>query len=253
MKRQTSSGLWLRRDLLLNMSDSLLVPARFNGPQESGNGGYVCGALAEQLGGAAEVSLRSPVPLDTPLEISKGDDGVRALDGDTLVAEGSAAADFDLEVPAPVSVEEARLASAHYRGKVDGEFSHCFVCGKGREDGFDVFAGEVEGRGVVATPWIPPPWAANEDGNVRPEFVWAVLDCPTYFATYNDAEELPLAFLARLTARIDAPVRAGAEHVVIAWPIGADGRKRSAGSAVLSAEGEVLASAQALLIEPRAS
>ncbi|MGA8219242.1 MAG: hypothetical protein WB771_11805 [Solirubrobacterales bacterium] len=38
---------------------------------------------------------------------------------------------------------------------------------------------------------------------------------------------------------------------MIAWPIGADGRKRHAGSAVLSADGEYLAVARALLIEPR--
>jgi hypothetical protein len=79
-----------------------------------------------------------------------------------------------------------------------------------------------------------------------------VLDCPTYFATYIDVEgELPLGVLARQTASVDGPVRAGDEHVVIAWGIGAEGRKRHAGSAVLSADGEVLAAAQALLIEPR--
>jgi hypothetical protein len=39
---------------------------------------------------------------------------------------------------------------------------------------------------------------------------------------------------------------------VIALPIDVDGRKRQAGSAVLSADGEVLARARALMIEPRA-
>ena len=38
---------------------------------------------------------------------------------------------------------------------------------------------------------------------------------------------------------------------MIAWPIEIDGRKRHAGSAVLTAEGEVLATARALLVEPR--
>jgi hypothetical protein len=85
---------------------------------------------------------------------------------------------------------------------------------------------------------------------VLPEFVWAVLDCPTYFALYMEGE-LPVSVLARLTARIDAPVVAGEEHVVIAWPMDADGRKRHAGSAVLSPDGEALAVARALLIEPR--
>jgi hypothetical protein len=86
---------------------------------------------------------------------------------------------------------------------------------------------------------------------VRPEFVWAVLDCPTFFASHID-QGLGLSVLARLTARIDAPVVAGEEHVVIAWPIETEGRKRHAGSAVLSSDGEALAVARALMIEPRA-
>ena len=77
-----------------------------------------------------------------------------------------------------------------------------------------------------------------------------MLDCPTYFAAYA-GEEGTISFLARLTARLDAPVSVGEEHVVMAWPIDEDGRKRRAGVAVLSAEGEVLAAAEALLVEPR--
>jgi hypothetical protein len=96
----------------------------------------------------------------------------------------------------------------------------------------------------------PPSWTADADGHVLPECVWAALDCPTYFALYTSGE-LPLSVLARLTARIDVRVVAGEEHVVIAWPIEVDGRKHHAGSAVLSAEGEPLAAARALLIAPR--
>jgi hypothetical protein len=90
---------------------------------------------------------------------------------------------------------------------------------------------------------------ADDEGNVLPEFLWAVLDCPTYFALYPDSN--PLSFLAQISARVEAPVKAGAEHVVVAWPIDRDGRKHHAGSAVLSAEGETLAVARALLIEAR--
>jgi len=219
----------------------------------SGNGGYAAGVAASFVDGTAEISLRSPVPLDTPLRVAGEEDGtVRLLDGDLLVVEGRPVDDLDLELPAPVSVEEAREAAGRYRGLLGGEFSRCFVCGREREDGFEVFAGEVEGRGLVASPWTPPQWAADDEGNVRPEFVWSVLDCPTYFAVHRSGE-LPIAFLARLTARIDAPVAAGVEHVVIGWPIEIDGRKQHAGSAILSAAGEVLAAARALMIEPRSA
>lgn len=232
------------------MSESLVIPAEFNGPMDSGNGGYSAGAVAAFLDGAVAVSLRSPVPLDRRLDVVVEDGIARALDGETLVAEAEAARGFEVEVPDPVGLEEAREASTHYRGLLDGPFSRCFVCGRARKDALEVFAGLVEGRDVVASPWTPPPESADEEGHVRPEFVWAVLDCPTYFAVYA-GEEGTIAFLAQLTARLDAPVKAGEEHVVLAWPIAVDGRKRHAGSAVISAEGEVLAAAEALLIEPR--
>jgi hypothetical protein len=85
---------------------------------------------------------------------------------------------------------------------------------------------------------------------VLPEFLWAVMDCPTYFAVYP-GDELPMSFLGRMSARVDGPVAAGEEHVVMAWPLETDGRKRHAGAAVLSADGEPLAVAHALMIEPR--
>ena len=234
------------------MADLLTIPRPFNGPLESGNGGYSAGALAGFLDGPAEVSLRRPVPLQTELDVVRdGGSSVRLMHGEELIAEGTEAEGFAPDVPEAVSLEEARAASERYRAPADGEFSRCFVCGRAREDAFGVFAGEVEGRSLVATPWTPPEWTGDEEGRVRPEFVWAVLDCPTYFALYMDGESLPMSVLARLTARIEAPVAAGEEHVVIAWPLELDGRKHHAGAAVLSADGRPLASAHALLIQAR--
>ncbi|HEU5142672.1 MAG TPA: hypothetical protein VFU04_05890 [Solirubrobacterales bacterium] len=229
----------------------LLIPARFNGPTESGNGGYASGAIAAYVGGSAAVSLRSPVPLDRPLEVKAEEGSARTLDGETLVAEAEAAPDFQLDVPSPVGIEEAREAGSRYRGVHGGQFSRCFVCGLDRDDGLRLFAGEVPGRDLVAAPWTPPEWVADDAAQVRPEVVWGALDCPTYFAAYL-REDLAVSFLGRMTARIDSPVRAGIEHVVIAWPISAEGRKRLAGSAVLDADGKALAVAEVLLIEPRA-
>jgi hypothetical protein len=232
------------------VTDRLVIPTRFNGPLENGQGGYVAGLVAGALEGPVEATLRSPAPLDRPLSRVVEDGTVRVFDGEELIAEGAEVPEFDLEVPDPVSVEDAREAMGRYRGLPDGPFCRCFVCGRAREDGYGVFAGALEDRPLVASTWIPPADAADADGSVLPQFVWAVLDCPTFFAAYMD-EELPISFLARLTARIDAPVAAGEEHVVIAWPLDVEGRKRHAGSAVLSAEGEVLARALALMIEPR--
>jgi len=55
---------------------TMTIPRRFRGPPNSGNGGYVCGMLARQIAGAAEITLRAPPPLETELgvvEVGKGD------------------------------------------------------------------------------------------------------------------------------------------------------------------------------------
>lgn len=234
------------------MSATVEIPERFNGPLDSGNGGYCSGVVAELIDGPAEVSLLSPAPLGRALTVERQTDGrVRVLDARTLVAEGRpASGPVALDVPEPVGLDAARRAMDGYRGLADGPFCRCFVCGRAREDALGVFAGEVEGRQVVASTWTPPEWTAGADGAVRPEIVWSVLDCPTYFAAHVD-EDLSVSFLVRFAARIDGPVAAGQEHVVIGWPIEAEGRKRRAGSAVLTADGELLAVADALLVEAR--
>jgi hypothetical protein len=232
------------------MSQTVTIPGRFNGPLTSGHGGYSSGMIASFVQGQAEVTLRSPVPLDTRLDLTREDDGsIRVLEGETLIAEAASIPELTLKVPEPVSVDQAHLAKSRYRGKPDELFGRCFVCGRGRQDALGVFAGAVDGRELVASPWTPPDWTADEGGRVHPEFVWAVMDCPTYFAVYTAG--LPLSFLGRMTARIDGPVVPGEEHVVIAWPLESDGRKRHAGAAVMSSDGVALAVARALMIEPR--
>lgn len=231
----------------------LSIPQRFNGPLESGNGGYSSGILARHIDGPAEVSLRSPVPLDTQLEIVENEDGsLQMLDGEALIVQARPIGELEVPVPEPVDVDAAREASRRCKSPSEGIFSRCFVCGPAREDSLGVFAGPVEGRDVAASPWTPPDWTADETGEVLPEFVWAVLDCPTYFAAYP-GEGMPLSMLVRQSTRIDGPVAVGAEHVVMAWPIETDGRKRHAGAAVLSTNGDVLAVSRALLVEPRAA
>jgi len=233
------------------VAQTIVIPREFNGPLDSGNGGYCSGVVASFVEGPAVVSLRSPVPLERPMEVLREQDGsVRVVDGERLIAEGRSSDPVDIEVPAPVSVDEARAAMEKYRGLDTGPFRHCFVCGRAREDSYGVFAGKVDGRDVVASTWTPPASAAGNGGEVRHELVWSVLDCPTYFASYID-EDLVLSFLARFSVRIDVPVVAGEEHVVVAWPIERDGRKLRAGAAVLTSEGTTLAVADALLVEPR--
>jgi hypothetical protein len=219
----------------------VIVPGRFNGPPDSGNGGYTCGLVAGLLGGVAEVTLRLPPPLDRELEVVRDDVRLEVRDGGRLVAEAGPV-ELEVDVPAPVSVEEAERASEHYAGFAHHAYNTCFVCGPNRTDGLRVYAGPVEGReGLVATPWTPP-----ED--VTPELVWAALDCPSGWAVDDFQREGVL--LGRMATEIDRLPSPGEPHVVIGWRVGEEGRKRFAGSALLTADGEVLARSRSTWIVP---
>ena len=155
---------------------------------------------------------------------------------------------LELEPPPPVGVEQAQAARSGYIGFHNHPFPQCFGCGPERDegDGLRLFPGPVSGRDIVACVWRPDPALAGENGAVRPEFVWAALDCPTAFAC--DLTGPPIV-LARLTGRIDKPIRAGEQHIITAWRIGQDGRKHHSGCVISTPDGETLALAQALWIE----
>jgi hypothetical protein len=236
--------------------DAVTIPARFNGPPASSNGGYACGVCAALLGTAvAEVSLRQPPPLERPLRVETGSGEVELCDADRVVVEAHGLEELDLEVPEPLSVAAAEQASRAYPWYDDHPFPTCFVCGPERTagDGLRIFAGAVEGRDeLFACEWTPAPDLADEGGQTRPEIVWAALDCPSAVAAAPPAAEpAGPAVLARLTASLEAPVRADEPHVVLSWPLGRSGRKREAGSALLGPDGGVRARARALWVELR--
>jgi hypothetical protein len=221
----------------------LRIDRRFNGPPGSGNGGYTCGLVAGAVGGPAEVTLRLPPPLDRPLAVRRDGERVELLDGEAVVAEGAPAA-VDVEAPAPPSFAEAEAASRRYPGFEVHAFPSCFVCGPEREpgDGLRIFAAPVEGRDLVAAPWTP--------AEVSPELVWAALDCPGAIAVGWDARGATV--LGRMAARVDELPAPGERCVVTAWPLGEDGRKLFAGTALHGEDGRLLAQARQTWIVPRA-
>ncbi len=56
--------------------------------------------------------------------------------------------------------------------------------------------------------------------------------------------------LGRMATEIDRLPTPGEPHVVIGWRVGEEGRKRFAGSALLTADGEVLARSRSTWIVP---
>ncbi len=233
------------------MAESLTVPAHCNGPPGSGQGGYTCGLVAAFVDGPAEVTLRSPPPLERALAVERSDGAVSVRDGDTMVAEGGPAGADELELPEPVSVEEAGAASeaGYERWAGSHPFPTCLVCGPERRppEGFEIFPGELPGSEQFAAPWTPD---ASLGDPVAPEYVWAALDCPTSAPVAHYGDGPPLV-LGRLAARVLAPVRAGLPHAVISWRLGVDGRKRTAGAALFTEAGEAVAWSRAVWIELR--
>jgi hypothetical protein len=237
-------------------ASTVTIPSRFNGPPATANGGYACGAVAGLLDEpAVEVTLRRPPPLDRELLVASRNGGVKLTrDDDSLVAEGRPMEGLALDVPEPITLGSAYEASHRYPWAERHFFPTCFVCGPGREahDGLEIFTGPVAGRTALdAGYWLPSSEWVDAGGDVRAEIVWAALDCPSAVAaTRLGAFQNKPAMLGRLTASVDAPVRPGEPHVVLAWPLARDGRKFEAGSAIVGLGGEVRARARALWIEP---
>jgi hypothetical protein len=234
---------------------ALLIAPRFCGPPGSGNGGYVSGRVAAYLNGPVTVTLRKPPLLDKPMAVERDEEALRVTHDGMLIAEATPAQDGPaLEVPEPVSAQEADAAAGRAAYYADPVFPGCFVCGmdRGPGDGLRIFPGQVAGRQLWAAPWTPDDSVTDDGGTVRREMVWAALDCPSGIAAAEAAglSSATAILLGRMTAALAAPraalPAAGGQCRVIAWPQGRDGRKLTAGSALLGPDGTVLAAASTL-------
>ncbi|MFC1822417.1 hypothetical protein ACFL9T_06890 [Thermodesulfobacteriota bacterium] len=221
---------------------------RFIGIPGVTQGGYVAGVLAGLIDGAAVVNLRRPPPLERELEMVKQQDGaVELRDKGHIVADGGPTS-LNLKIPEPVTVHEARMASQDYPYLKSHPAPNCFVCGTNRADGdgLRIFPGPIAKRDFFAACWIPDASVANSVGHVRAEIVWAALDCPSYFA-FLPTGKLD-SFLVRMRADLPAPISVNREHVVMAWPISEDGRKRLAGVAIYDIESKLCAIGETLWV-----
>ena len=223
----------------------LVLRRRFRGPVDSANGGYACGRLAGLVAAdEVEVTLRRPPPLDRPLAIRRKADTVLLLDGEALVAEARPAR-LELELPGPVSLAEAEAAAARHVRVGDAAFRECFSCGVREDgDGLQIHAGPVAGR----EPLHAAVWEVEETGR---EIVWAAIDCSGAYAVGESGRGDVV--LGRMTARVLRVPEVGDRCVVVAWPLGEDGRKLYAGTALFGAAGDPLAWSRQTWIEPRVS
>lgn len=229
-------------------ASAVTVKGRFCGAPDFASGGYIAGLLGRRMDGPARVSLDGPVPVDHPFTIERLlDGGVALTDGATTLAH-AVPATLQLEPPVPVSYAEAEWASERYLGFTEHAFPGCFVCGPARDwgDGLAIYPGPIPGRHLVAAPWAPDPTLFDKHGAVRPEFVWAALDCPTGFALL-EAFGRRRVVLRQLTASLLRPLPVGARWIVMGWPFAAEGQNLLGASAIFSESGELHALASAVL------
>lgn len=225
---------------------TFVIPSRYCGPPQSGNGGWVSGHAAALLtphpGQGVSVRLSTPPPLDRELTVTTVDDVLRVHDGQHPVLEARLVADeAPRGIPAAVSFAEARAAGESYEGLAHHPFPTCFSCGTARErgDGLRLQPGRVPGGdGEYACAWLPT-------DAVDVETVWAALDCPGGWASGIAGRPM---VLGTMTAWVHELPTAGTPHVVMAWQRGAEGRKHHSGTALYAADGHLLAQAQATWI-----
>ena len=242
-------------DTRFDRSDRLIIDPRYNGPNTSGNGGWVSGSLARLLGAASvSVSLRAPAPLAVPMLVRRRDDGSVALENDgTLIAEAGLAP-LELDVPEAPGRDEAEAAGALARKlsaqEANSPYAHCFGCGGARSDGLRIVPGPVGNDGIVATNWTPP-FLADAGDPLSVEATWAALDCSAGFAWMHRLAAGTTIVTARMTAVIDQPLQAGRQYIVIGWPISQEGRKLHAGTAIFDATGKIQARSRQLWLIQR--
>jgi hypothetical protein len=241
---------------------SLTVPSRYNGPPDSGNGGYVAGRVAAVLLAAlgrapvgpgspwVEITLRLPPPLDVELS-SVLDHETAALTvsaAQAVVAEARVL-DAPPEVATPVQpvpLEQARAAHSRYGGLQAHPFPTCWVCGPQRPvgDGYHLRPGAVDADRTACV-WTVDDSATEPDGTVAAAAVWAALDCPGAWTALVDGRPI---VLGRMAAHVlDIPV-AGEQCVVMGQRLASEGRKTFTLTSVYGQDGRGLGHAAATWI-----
>ena len=149
--------------------------------------------------------------------------------------------------PAAPSFETAQTGPDSFPPVETHAFPRCYVCGPERtDDGLCLFTGKPNGYDGVTDVWTPDESLAGEDGLVRPEILWAALDCPGAFAI--GFQDNPMV-LARITAQVHARPAPGDDLIVAGWALYDDGRKHGAATALFTRDGQLLAQSEQLWIE----
>jgi hypothetical protein len=231
-------------------ADTVTIDARFNGPLTSANGGCACGVAARFVPGPAQVALQAPVPLGTALDVDRRHEAVTLRHGDVVVAEARPAPAPDVLPPVRPTAADAATAMRNGWDTRPAVFADCWVCSPTRADGLGVTFGRLPDRPEMTASLVRTgDGIPRVNGHLAPEVAWAALDCVSYSPhLWNVARP---SMLAGMTTELVEPLPAGETVVAVGWPVDSAGRKHHTASALLGADGRLLARARALWITLR--
>jgi hypothetical protein len=212
------------------ISERLVISARFCGPPNSGNGGYVCGCLASHMEGPVAVRLKAPPPKEADLQIEGSAEAGLRLSQEAQVIAQARRADVELTAPRAPSLADAEKASESYVGFTRHPFPSCFVCGPRRPegDGLRIFPRMGGARGMRY---------GQKQAGLR-------------FCPFRRARQACWVNCAR---GLNHRLACEQSCIVVGWKVRVEGRKRIAGSALFSNAGTLIAIARATWIEVSAS
>lgn len=228
------------------------IPRQFNGPPESGNGGWVSGLIAaarlsQDPRGPVTARLRMPPPLETPLAWEHAPEESRLETHGGAVVGTAATGSFVRDVPPFVDAAGVEAGLAAYPGFHTHPFDLCFTCGtaRGEGDGLRIFTGPI-GDSLTAAPWHVHPSFDDGSGAVDVPVTWAALDCPGGWAA--DFSVQPM-LLGTMTAEVLSAPRVGQTYHSVGRLSGVEGRKFFTDTALYTPEGELVGRAEQIWIQ----
>ncbi|MFO6452747.1 MULTISPECIES: hypothetical protein [unclassified Aeromicrobium] len=228
------------------------IPRQFNGPPDSGNGGWVSGLVAQarlEQGHTGPVTsrLRMPPPLDTPLAWEHDADETRLMTHGGALVGTSAPGSFTREPPPFLDATTVQAGYDGYPGFTTHPFDQCFTCGTGRGegDGLRIFTGPV-GDDLTAAPWHVHEAFGEDDGTVGVPVAWAALDCPGGWAA--DFSVQPMV-LGTMTAEVYSAPVVGETYHAVGQLAQRDGRKFFTSTALYTPGGELVGRSEQVWIE----
>jgi hypothetical protein len=234
----------------------VVVDSPYCGMPGVGHGGFTAGLAAERLPGQlVEARFLRPPPSATPMRLRAAQQGLELLDGDNVVLQLHPVT-LALEVPEPPTMRQAEYAAMANLEISARPSPTCITCGNERApgDGLRVFVHPIDAREIVAGAWTPHENFGDASGHLAERFIWAALDCPTFWAIDAAYDvDVPLV-TARLAVSILQRVPVDQPLIVMAWPIAErSNRLWVSGAAIVTPEGRPLAVARATWIANRTS